>query len=151
MPPFRFRAQAALDLRRRQDEEAERALGEARRAVAAAEAAVAAARLSLEGAMRGAHDALVQGLDPGRRVWHRHWIVRNQQVYARLTQQLADRRAAEERMLLAAMRARQRLRSLERLQDRGRRAHEAGERRAEQREFDMLGTLRHHARPSALA
>ena len=71
--PFRFRAQSALDLRRREDERAKRALGAARQEVAAAASAVAAAETRLADGLRRARDEQLQATDTMMSSWLRNW------------------------------------------------------------------------------
>jgi len=145
MANFRFRAQAALELRQKQDEDAQRALGDARRATAAAEEIVEREVRALSEAHARACEDEAQASDITRAIWHRNWMRRQQAVIASaralVDARRADQRAAAER----AMETRRRLRSLERLRDRMWKAFQTAERRAEQKAFDVLGGLRYVA------
>ena len=144
MASFPFRAQAALDLRRAQDDEAQRALahadGEVRHALtrlerATNEVAQAIAAASAEGR-----------LDVTTMTWHRNWIVARRQHEATRHDELEDRRRQAHLAAQAAQHARRRLRSLERLRERALRAFLAAERRVQQKELDALGTMQYVAR-----
>ena len=146
MGPFRFRAQAALDLRRKQDEDAQRALGVARHATVAAENALTHEVIMLQDGQARARDEEARASDTTRAIWYRNWIKRQQQRIA-AAQTVVETRREEERTAGAhAMETRRRLRSLERLRDRTLKAYQVAELRAEQKEFDVLGGLRYVAR-----
>jgi flagellar export protein FliJ len=146
MAAFRFRAQAALELRGRQDEEAQRALGVARFALAAATEVLARAEGVLVEAHQRAREEEARASDTTRAIWHRNWMKRQQAVIAAARATVETRRAEEHAAAERAIETRRRLRSLERLRDRIWKAFQATERRAEQKEFDALGGLRYVAR-----
>jgi flagellar export protein FliJ len=146
MATFRFRAQAALDLRRQQDDDAQRALGAARQATVAAQHVLEAEEQRLsEGHTRAVAEE-ARAWDGARVLWYRNWMRRQQQVITEARGALEARRQAEATLAERAMEARRRLRALERLRDRGWKAFQLAERRAEQKEFDVLGGLRYVAR-----
>ena len=140
MPPFRFGAAAALELRRRTEELATRALGDARSALERAERSLADGRSELAAGLdRGA--AAVN--DPGLSIWYRNWITRQQQELSRRRAMVADRQtavAASQARLHAAHRD---VRVIERLRDRLHSAWALAERRKEQKELDWLGSIRY--------
>ncbi|HEY3380313.1 MAG TPA: flagellar FliJ family protein [Vicinamibacterales bacterium] len=145
MANFRFRAQVALDLRRKQDDDAQRALGEAKRATAAAQRAVQDAERALVETQERAREEAARASDTTRAIWYRNWIRRQQQVIVAARHAL-EQRLDEERVVAArAMEARRKLRSLEHLRDRTWKAFQLAERKAEQKEFDVLGGLRYVA------
>jgi flagellar export protein FliJ len=146
MATFRFRAQAALDLRRKQDDEGQRALGDAMRATAAARAALEAAERQLVEAHQRAREEEATARDTTLAIWYRNWMKRQHLVIARARGALEQREADQRVATAKAMEARRRLRSLERLRDRAWNAYELAERRAEQKQFDVLGGLRYVAR-----
>jgi flagellar export protein FliJ len=146
MATFRFRAQAALELRRKQDDDAQRALASARRATAAAEDAVARAERELAEAHQRAAAEEAKASDTARAIWYRNWMKWQQAVIAAARATLEARRSDERQAAGQAMETRRRLRSLERLRDRMWKAFQTAERRAEQKEFDALGGLRFVAR-----
>ena len=142
MARFRFRAQAALDLRTREHDVARRALATAEVAHRGALAALDEAMLAV--ARAGVQAAAAQaagGHDP-QLDWYRSWIVglRNQRAaraaeVTRRERDLANARAA-------CITAKQRLDALERLRDDARHAWERAMLAKEQREFDALATMR---------
>jgi flagellar biosynthesis chaperone FliJ len=146
MAAFRFRAQVALELRHKQDEEAQRALGVARRATSAAQDAQDRAERDLAEAHQRASEEEARASDTTRAIWHRNWLKRQQAVIAAARSTVDARRVDERNVAERAMETRRRLRSLERLRDRIWKAFQAAERRAEQKEFDALGGLRYVAR-----
>jgi flagellar export protein FliJ len=145
MANFRFRAQVALDLRRKQDEEAQRDLGIARHATADAKRALDAEERVLADANVRASVEEARATDTTHAVWYRNWMKRQQQVIG-AARAAVDTRLQEERAFAErAMEARRRLRSLERLRERAWKAFQTLERRAEQKEYDVLGGLRYVA------
>ena len=142
MSPFRFRAAAALDLRRRQEQDAGARLARAEADLRAAEAQAADA----EGARRDAQQQLGtlerRGSDVVTLMWHRNWIVR-------LTNDLAARRQRVDQQTQAVRhaerdwrQARQRRLALERLHDRALRRHRQDQQREELKVIDELARLR---------
>jgi flagellar export protein FliJ len=146
MANFRFRAQVALDLRQKQDEDAQRALGAARQSRAAAERLLEDEKRTLADGHARASLEEARAWDASRVVWYRNWMKRQQQVIV-ASKAALDARCQEE--LAAAERAREarrRVRALERLRDRAWKTFQTAERRREQKEFDVLGGLRFVAR-----
>ena len=149
MARFRFRAQVALDLRRKQDEDARRLLGEAKRATSAAERTLDGHCRVLDEAMARAAREEAQASDTTRAIWYRNWMRRQQQVIDEARQVLETRRAEERAAADRAFVARRKLRALERLRDRMWKSFLLAEQRAEQKELDVLGGLRYVARERA--
>lgn len=148
MKPFKFRAQAALDLRQRELDEAQRQLARAeelrdaaRRRLHEAEAAVAGARTQATDAHRTATD--VTALQ-----WYRFWILRLDHERSACAATLAAREQDVAKAAAACTRARQRRESLVRFRTRARAAHEEAEQAAEMKLIDELATRR-YARVSA--
>jgi flagellar export protein FliJ len=139
MARFVFRAEAALDLRRRQEELAQRAQAEAAAAFERAQAAAAAA----ERAWRDSLASSTHVHDPAQREWHRNWSLRQRQDLARKQAMVNDRRAALDAATKRLNLAHRDVRALERLRERAQAAWLAAERRAEQKELDWLGSMRH--------
>jgi flagellar export protein FliJ len=140
---FRFRAQVALDLRRKLEEAARRALADAEREVLNAYGALSDTETRLDEARVRARDDERETVDPARCVWHRNWIFRVQQDVAGCRRVLADRQETARIATAHAQQARRRLRSLEKLRDRALHAWEQDARRQEQRQLDELGTVRY--------
>ncbi len=146
MAAFRFRAQAALDLRRTQDEEAQRVLAAAQAATAAARGDVERAVRRLAEAAERAREEEARAADTTAAIWYRNWMKGLQRAIALAQVALGERLAAERAATARALEARRRLRSLERLRDRLWKAAQRAELRAEQKEFDVLGGLGYVAR-----
>jgi flagellar export protein FliJ len=146
MATFRFRAEAALDLRRKQDEDAQRALGEARRATAHADAALQREEQVLADTLARGRDEETHAVDMARAIVYRQWMVRQRMVIEAARSRLDEKRTAERAAAEQAMVARRKLRALERLRERLWKAYLVNERRAEQKEMDVLGGLRFVAR-----
>ncbi len=142
MRPFVFRAQAALDLRQRRDDDAKRALAEANAAVSQAEGRLQAAIEARERAFAEAGAALASATSAQSAVWYRNWITGHQRDVAGrqddLTRRRDDAQAARER----ATRTHVDLRVLERLKERARRTYDAAVQREEQKAIDWLAVLR---------
>jgi len=143
--PFTFRAQAALDLRRRDEDAARRALGVARQAVAAAAGAVAAAEAELAEGLRRGRDERLRATDTLMTVWLRDWHAGQRRRVADLQHDLARRREEERKAAGVLLEATRRVRTLEQLRERLLREFEDAARRAEAREMNWIGTLRHLA------
>lgn len=142
MKPFVFRAQPALDLRRREEEAALRVLAEAERREQAADAVVAAARDALE---RG----LAQGRDedarPGEltlKLWHRNWIVGQHRVVDRAVREQGARRQEREAAAALALVAQRKRKALERLRERAEAAWQRADAREAQIAIDELAGVR---------
>jgi flagellar export protein FliJ len=142
---FTFRAQPALDLRRREHDAHRRVLATAqfelsseRRRFDEVRDTLCEARENLGRRMHGPHE----GHDVA---WHRVWIARLEQSHrARATAvEAAEGRVA--RALEACAVARQRLESLARMKEKTLRSWNDAERAREQRELDAVATMRFDA------
>ena len=149
MRPFKFRAQAALDLRKRQDDEAQQNLAATTRTRLLAETNVEVASTAVDESMRQARNALQSVASGDLHVWHRNWIVSRKQELAVQREALAKSRAAEQLARQRAQDARRAVRSLERWFERVWRKHEQAQQRVERRELDEMGALRYVARSRA--
>jgi flagellar biosynthesis chaperone FliJ len=145
MKAFRFRAQAAIDLRQREYDEARRVLARASLDLRAAEelrteadARIIAAREQGTREMRGS-------IDTGRWQWHQSWILRLEHERAVCVTDVAARERDVERASAAALRARHRVEALERFRNKARSAWERVLAADEQKQLDVLATLRHVA------
>lgn len=150
MTVFRFRAQAALDLRRRQHDEARRRLADAERAVEAAQQALDEIDAAIAATRAQAGELLA---DPARQhelEWHRLWELRLQQERAQRVSNLAACRTEADVRRTECLRARQRVDSLERWRDRAAHAYAGQERATERKLMDTLATTRFVAARRAL-
>ena len=143
MKKFKFRAQAALDLRQRELEQAQRQLARteelrdaARRRLEAAEAAAASARTQATEAHRTTCD--VTALQ-----WYRFWIIRLDHERSAHAAALAAREHDVLQAATACMRARQRRESLDRFRKKAQAAHAEAEQAAEMKVIDELATRRY--------
>jgi flagellar export protein FliJ len=146
MPPFRFRPQPALDLRRREEEAAQLLVTEARRACERADDAVTAAQAAFDTAARRACEADAAGGDVTLAIWHRNWMRSQRRELVRAEAAAEERRVALATAEAGLVEARRRVRVLERLRDRALAAHQQRERASEQRALDELATLRYASR-----
>jgi flagellar export protein FliJ len=143
VPPFAFRAAAALDLRRRREELATRALVEAQAASERADRSLEDARRTLEETLARSASA---AHDPGLRIWYRNWIARQHQDVLKRRAMAADRRMALEAATAKLQAAHRDVRVLERLRDRLHAAWALEETRREQKDMDWIGSVRHALR-----
>jgi flagellar export protein FliJ len=143
MPEFRFRAAAALELRRQQERHAAAEFARADGALREARGRLTQA----EADRRAAAEALVaeqcRGTDIGTLAWHRNWIVRCGDAVARLARDVQLRALALERAEHAWREARQRLLALERMRERAWRRHLETAQRLELKQLDEVARLRH--------
>jgi flagellar export protein FliJ len=142
---FTFRAQPALDLRRREHDARRRSLVTAefeltveRRRFDQACDTLCSARGNLGRQMEDRHAS------PDL-IWHRDWIQRLEQSRSAHASAVAEKEARVAAAMAECVVARQRLESLERLKDRARRSWDDAERAREQREFDALATMRYES------
>mgnify|MGYP001160587591 CR=1 FL=1 len=142
MKGFHFRPQAALDLRRKRADAAERELAQANARTEAAHLALDAARTRCTEACREARDeqACATGIDT--LVWHHHWIDAQRRESARREEELQHRRREAQVALEQATRARVDVRALERLRERALQVFVRDAERAEQKSIDWLAVLR---------
>ena len=142
MRPFVFRAQAALDLRRKREEDAQRELAAANAAVLRAEAAFYASVTACDESKTRAAEELLQDGDVTTQMWYRNWILRQQREIAVRRDDVANRRTDADGARAKATKTHIDVRVLENLRDKKWRAYTEEERRAEQKEIDWLAVLR---------
>lgn len=143
MPTFRFRAQAALDLRRREYEQTQRDLAEKQRDLQMAQARHEQACAAVTGAERVSVDAQSQAVPASELDWYRFWIVRlvhERQAHA-LTVASREQRVTD--AVAACQGAHQRCEALEKFRDKARRAHDAAESATERKLIDELAARRY--------
>ena len=139
MPPFLFRAEAALDVRRTREEQAQRTRADAAAALARAEASLHEIDATLgETLSRGP-----EASDPARCTWYRNWITRLHMDRDRRRAMARDRRVSLDAAAAALAAAHRDVRALERLRERAWTAWQNVERLRERRDLDWLGTLQY--------
>jgi flagellar export protein FliJ len=140
---FRFRAQAALDLRDRELQEAQRELAQRQGDRDAAGLRVTQAEQALIDARVSASEAQRTVTDCTTLQWYRFWIVRLDHERKAHAAALATREDAVTEARAACLRAQQKHDSLERFRDKARRGYEAAEAETERKLFDELATRRY--------
>ena len=142
MRPFRFRAAAALDLRRKQEEDALKALGRVEAQFHEAKEACAA----MEGQRKKALDEQLaqsrRGVDMATLFWHRNWITRLQAAVDDLRTDLGQKSVAVDQARRAWQFARRRRMALDRMRERALNRHRAEEQREELKVIDELARIR---------
>jgi len=139
---FRFRAQAALDLRARELEVAQRELARAQAVRDAARARVGQAEAHAARARAQAAEVQRTSLEAAGLEWYRFWILRLDHERTLHAATLAARDQDVERAAAACLRARQRRESLDRFKQKARAAHDEQQRAAETKLIDELATRR---------
>ena len=140
-PVFTFRAQPALDVRKRE-------LDARRRELATAEWELRAARqlfTEAEQTLRDAHDrarVTLQHAGIEQYVWHRVWIDRVERAKAAHAVTVAQRQDDVAKAAASCRKAKQRVDAMEKLKEKALDAWEHETRLREQRELDALATMR---------
>jgi len=142
MAEFRFRAQAALDLRQKQEDDAANALAKAEAAFRRTAEQQAATRAEREAALTRQLGDQRAGIGAALLEWHWNWINGLSATIERLGRDLEARRKDVTAAELAWREARRRRLVLERMRDRQLRRHQADERRKEARNVDELARIR---------
>ena len=145
MKPFRFRAQAAIDLRQREYDAARRVLARTSLDLRAAEEVRTEADVRIIAAREQGAREMRGTIDTARWQWHQSWILRLEHERAVCAADVAARERDVARAAAAAQRARQRVEALERFRDKARRAWDHAVEAEEQKQIDVLATLRHVA------
>jgi flagellar export protein FliJ len=143
--PFKFRAQAALDLRTRQLQDAQRELARAEGDRDAARLRVEAADAALDEARAQATAAQRTATDCTALQWYRFWILRLSHERTAHGVALAAKQEAVARATAACLRAQQRREALDRFREKARRGFEAQEAAVERKLIDELATRRYAA------
>ena len=140
-PVFTFRAQPALDVRKRE-------LDARRRELATAEWELRTARqlfTEAEQTLRDAHDrarVTLQHAGIEQYVWHRVWIDRVERAKAAHAVTVAQRQDDVAKAAASCRKAKQRVDAMEKLKEKALAAWEHEARLREQRELDALATMR---------
>jgi len=142
---FVFRAQAAIDLRQREYDEARRVVARASLDLRAAQDVWSEARARQVEAREQWAREMTQSIDPARSQWYRFWIERLEHEQATCAKAVAARERELALATAACQATHQRLEALLRFRDK---AFDAWQRAAaadEQKQIDALATLRHVA------
>lgn len=142
MAKFVFRVQAALDLRRKQEDEAKRALALAEAQRRDAERCRDEVQQEMERTCARGREVEDRVGDVTLRVWYRNWLTAQRLELERRQRVLVQRDADVRGAVEQAQEAYRKRRMLERLRERSQTAFLDGERRDEQKVFDDLGSLR---------
>jgi flagellar FliJ protein len=140
---FKFRAQAALDLRQRELEQAQRQLARTEELRDAARRRLEQAGEESKRAREQATEAQRTGGDVVMLQWYRFWIIRLDHERAAHATALAAREREVTQAAAACMRAKQRRESLERFRRKAQAAHDDAEQAAEMKMIDELATRRY--------
>jgi flagellar export protein FliJ len=142
MQAFRFRAQAALEQRRREEDAAEAALVRAEAHFSAAREALAEA-VARHGAGATAQDTAVRGGTPGHMVvWHRNWITGLAAAVEVRRREMNRHEAVVAEARTAWFVTRRKRLMLERLRERALARHRVVEQRWEAKQIDELARMR---------
>jgi flagellar export protein FliJ len=147
--PFRFRAQAALDLRQREYDAARRVLARAETDLRAARHVLAERDAALQDARTQCASAQSTAGTATQLQWYRFWIIRLEQERAAQARVVTAREQDAATAAAACQRARQRLESLERFKEKASAAWQRAALAEEQKELDSLATLRFVAQQRA--
>jgi flagellar export protein FliJ len=143
MLAFRFRAAAALDIRRKEEESAAVLMAQAEAEFAGATRQVALAEAALVRAQNDEAACAAAGADISTIIWHRNWIVGCRATVDRRRREADARRAAFRQAEAQWQRARARHLALERLRERAWRRFRYEEHREDIKAMDEIARLRH--------
>ena len=142
MRPFRFRAQAALELRRRQHDDALRTRAVAETALAAADAAIASAEGVIAVADEQSAAAMTGAMDHSQIPWHRAWRLRCVEDRTRLQARRAHHHRELHRAAEHVSHTHRRVRALERLREHSVARWLRAEQQDERKTMDALAASR---------
>lgn len=139
---FKFRAAAALDLRRKQEDAARLEVAKAEMAAIAAgeRSREARARVGDEG--HRLTDVVAGGAEAWRVQWHRAWLEKQRHEADDRAKELAARTAEASKAAQVAREAMKKRRVLERLRDRALHRHQQAEHAQHVKDMNELATLR---------
>ncbi len=143
MREFRFRAAAALELRRKEENDAGAALARAEAELRSAEQIAQKADASRRSAQQRLTSVERHGSDVATLMWHRNWIVRLSNDLAERRRQVVALTEAVRQAELRWRQARQRRLALERMQERALRRFRQEQLRQELKVIDELARLRY--------
>lgn len=142
MARFRFRAQVALEYRRRQFDAARRELADAERVRDEAQGLASSAEAAVADARRSGSAHARQAGTITEWHWYRFWILRLEHEWRAALATLASREALVAQARVACLAAKQRYESLERLREKALAAFDAAEASTERKLIDELATRR---------
>jgi flagellar protein FliJ len=142
MRPFRFRAQAALELRVKQEEDARRGLARAPDAADRARERIASAASGVAAADQQFLAAQQEGATGWLIGWHQSWMARQRLDVDARKREAAISAVAVERAATSVRDTHRQRRTLERLRDRSHRAYDLEVGRQDVREMNTLAGLR---------
>ena len=142
MQAFRFRAAAALEHRRREEEAAEAVLARAEAQFTASREVVTAATARHAAAMTAQDDAVRSGTGGHTLVWHRNWITSLAAAVVAARREMNRQEAVVAEVRKAWYAARRKRLMLERLRDRALARHRVAEQRWELKQIDELARMR---------
>jgi len=145
--PFQFRAQAAVDLRQREYDEARRLLARTSLDLHAAREVFNQAHARLGGARDQYGHEMAEQYDAARAQWYRSWIVRLEHEQTGCAKAVSAREQDLAAASAACLRTHQRLEALERFRDKAKNAWQHAVLAEEQKQIDALATLRHVSAP----
>lgn len=145
MRPFRFRAASALDLRKKQEDQARLALGRAQNAAALAEAQLETAQTHAASASARLVALQEEGAQAWLISWHRSWIAQQARVVETRRRELAHATAVVTTAGETVREAHKQRRVLERLRDRLAARHARALERYELNQMNELAGLRYLA------